>query len=234
MDAGPRDSRDIEVTRAVRERFPDCRLLVDANDTYTVAEMIRYVQAVADCNLYWIEEPFEENRDHLKRLREAMVVQLPCPDRRRRSPQGSAATPTPYGGYTQAFADRLFALAAEKLVDVFVMDLGIVGFTRWRKIMPELSRPAYKPHHTCGCGRLDRTMPPTWPPGWATSTSWRASRQGHRDRLLSLRDEGRSSAGALGPWFRPTGKAGGERTVALSLGTAHCRRLAWPKLEATT
>jgi len=33
-------------------------VLVDANDAYTVADMIRYVQAVADCNLYWIEEPF--------------------------------------------------------------------------------------------------------------------------------------------------------------------------------
>jgi L-alanine-DL-glutamate epimerase-like enolase superfamily enzyme len=45
-----------------RRRVPDCRVLVDANDTYTVDEMIGYVKAVADCDLYWIEEPFEENR----------------------------------------------------------------------------------------------------------------------------------------------------------------------------
>ena len=35
--------------------------------------MIDYVAAVADCDLYWIEEPFEENRDDLKRLRDAMA-----------------------------------------------------------------------------------------------------------------------------------------------------------------
>jgi len=29
--------------------------------------------AVADCDLYWIEEPFQESRDGLKRLREAMA-----------------------------------------------------------------------------------------------------------------------------------------------------------------
>jgi len=164
-------ARDIEVTRAVRERFPDCRLLVDANDTYTVADMIRYVQAVADCNLYWIEEPFEENRDDLKRLREAMArcnCRALIADGEARKER--AATPTAYGGYTQAFVDRLYALAAEKLVDVFVMDLGIIGFTRWRTIMPELvkagvrasphlwmwtPRPYYAAHLAAGVGNID-------------------------------------------------------------------------------
>ena len=131
--------RDIEVTRAVREQFPKCQLLVDANDTYTVADMCAYIKAVADCNLYWIEEPFEENRDDLRQLKEAMA-RCGCKAliadgeaRRDRAPK-----PTRYGGYTQAFVDRLYALAAEKLVDVFVLDLGIVGFTRWRQVMPDL------------------------------------------------------------------------------------------------
>jgi len=162
--------RDIEVTRTVREQFPDCRVLVDANDTYTVEEMIGYVKAVADCDLYWIEEPFEENRDDLKRLREAMA-RFNCKAliadgeaRKERAPK-----PTRYGGYTQAFVDRLYALAAEKLVDVFLLDLGIVGFTRWRKVMPELvkagvqasphtwmwtPRPFYAAHLAAGVGNI--------------------------------------------------------------------------------
>jgi len=39
-------------------------------------------------------------------------------------------------------------LAAEKLIDVFVLDLGIVGFSRWRRIMPELVKAGVKasPH----------------------------------------------------------------------------------------
>jgi L-alanine-DL-glutamate epimerase-like enolase superfamily enzyme len=61
--------RDIEVTRSVKEEFPDCRVLVDANDAFTVDEAIQYVQSVADCDLYWIEEPFEENVDDRFRCR---------------------------------------------------------------------------------------------------------------------------------------------------------------------
>jgi L-alanine-DL-glutamate epimerase-like enolase superfamily enzyme len=62
------DRRDIEVTRAVRERFPDCKILVDANDGYSVDGFLNYLQAVADCNLFWIEEPFDEHREGLMRL----------------------------------------------------------------------------------------------------------------------------------------------------------------------
>jgi D-galactarolactone cycloisomerase len=131
--------RDIEVTRAVRKEFPDCKLLVDANDGYTPDEAISYVKAVADCNLSWIEEPFEEDRDGLRKLRDAMA-QADCraliADGESRKER--AQPRTAYGGYTQQFVDRLYALAADKLVDVFVMDLDIVGFSRWRRAMPEL------------------------------------------------------------------------------------------------
>ena len=131
--------RDIEVTRAVRERFRDCKILVDANDAYTLQEASDYVKAVADCNLYWIEEPFEENRDDLMKLHEAMNqagCQALIADGEGRKQR--AAPHTAYGGYTQEFTDRLYALAAEKLVDIFVMDLDIVGFSRWRRRMPEV------------------------------------------------------------------------------------------------
>jgi L-alanine-DL-glutamate epimerase-like enolase superfamily enzyme len=162
--------RDIEVTRTVREQFPDCRVLVDANDTYTVEEMIGFVKAVADCDLYWIEEPFEENRDDLKRLREAMArfgCKALIADGEARKALGSKLTR--YGGYTQGFVDRLFALAAEKLVDVFLLDLGTLGFTRWRQVMPELvkagvqasphtwmwtPRPFYAAHLAAGVGNV--------------------------------------------------------------------------------
>ena len=55
---------------------------------------------------------------------------------------------TRHGGYVEEFTDRLYRLAEAKLVDVFVMDLGIVGFTRWRKLMPELAQAGIKasPH----------------------------------------------------------------------------------------
>jgi L-alanine-DL-glutamate epimerase-like enolase superfamily enzyme len=141
--------RDIEVTRAVRRKFPDCKILVDANDAYRVAEAVEYVRGVADCGLYWIEEPFEENRDDLKKLKAAMAecgckALIADGERRKRH----AKTPTRHGGYVKEFTDRLYALARDKLVDVVLWDLGIVGFTRWRKLMPDLIRLGIKasPH----------------------------------------------------------------------------------------
>jgi L-alanine-DL-glutamate epimerase-like enolase superfamily enzyme len=141
--------RDIEVTHKVKERFPDCRILVDANDAFTVDEAIEYVGSVADCDLYWIEEPFEEDYDGLKRLKDAMAkvgCRAMIADGERRKRQADPLTR--HGGYVEEFTDRLYRLAEAKLVDVFVLDLGIVGFTRWRKLMPELAKAGIKasPH----------------------------------------------------------------------------------------
>ena len=60
-DLNVRFRQDGAVTHAVNEAFPDCRVLVDANDAYTVDEATKYITAVADCNLYWIEEAFHED-----------------------------------------------------------------------------------------------------------------------------------------------------------------------------
>jgi len=144
--------RDIEVTRAVRETFPDCQVLVDANDGWTVEQAVEYVRAVADCGLYLIEEPFEESRDDLRRLKAAMAkhgCKAMIADGERRHRQAKPLTR--FGGYVREFTDRLFALAAEKLVDVLVLDLGIVGYTRWRRIMPELAKAGVQaaPHTWC-------------------------------------------------------------------------------------
>jgi L-alanine-DL-glutamate epimerase-like enolase superfamily enzyme len=170
MDRAEGLARDIEVTRAVRERFDDCRILVDVNDGYTVENAVEYVKGVADCDLYWIEEPFLEDADDLRRLKDAMRLAgctafIADGEARRGRPD----TPTAYGGYTKAFVDRLYALADEDLVDVFVLDLGLVGYTRWCKAMPELRkagvwasphtwawipRPYYAAHIAAGVGNV--------------------------------------------------------------------------------
>jgi len=162
--------RDIEVTHAVRERFSDCKILVDANDGYTCDDFMRYLTAVADCDLYWIEEPFRENRDDLLKLREHMQkVKCRALIAEGEGRKAHRDPPGPYGGYTQEHIDTLYALAAENLVDVFLLDLGIVGFTRWRKIMPQLKkagvlasphtwvwtpRPYYTAHLAAGVGNV--------------------------------------------------------------------------------
>ena len=144
--------RDIEVTRAVRKKFPDCLILVDANDGYTCEDMMRYLSAVSDCDLFCVEEPFPESRDDLMRLKEHMA-KIGC---KALIADGETRTEHSdkwwrYGGYSHRHIENLFALAEAKLVDVFVLDLGIVGFTNWRHIMPELERAGVKASpHTWG------------------------------------------------------------------------------------
>lgn len=162
--------RDIAVTRAVREAFPDCKILVDANDAYDCEQFLSYLEGVKDCDLFCIEEPFRENRDDLARLQDHMA-RAGC---RALIMEGEgrtdrAETPWRYGDYSRRHVDTLYELAREKLVHVFNLDLAIVGFTRWREVMPELAaadvqasphtwagtpRPFYAAHLAAGVGNV--------------------------------------------------------------------------------
>ncbi|HZO91444.1 MAG TPA: enolase C-terminal domain-like protein [Chthonomonadaceae bacterium] len=136
MEAEAGLRRDIEVTRRVREAFPDCYLLVDANDGYTCDGVLRYLEAVADCRLFWVEEPFPENREDLERLRAFLAE---------RSPQTLIAD-----GESNVDLDLVISLAEAGLIDVLIMDIVGFGFTRWRQWMPRLARQGI------------RTSPHTW------------------------------------------------------------------------
>jgi L-alanine-DL-glutamate epimerase-like enolase superfamily enzyme len=137
--------RDVAVVRAVRAKFPDCVLMVDADDAFSVEGAIAFVNAVADMDLYWIEEPFEENREDLLKLREAMETagcKAMIADGETRAKR--ARVRTQFGGYTEEFAERLLKLGEEGLVNVFVMMYDIVGMTCWRSLLPELARKGIK------------------------------------------------------------------------------------------
>ena len=124
MDSEAGLARDIEVTHLVRERYSDCDILVDANDGYTCDQFLRYLGAVADCDLYWIEEPFRENRRDLLRLKESLAK---C------SPNTLIAD-----GESHPEVPQLLELAREGLLDVLIMDIVGLGFTPWRQTMPDL------------------------------------------------------------------------------------------------
>lgn len=161
---------DIDAVRAVRESFPDYRILVDANDAYEVDTFIRFLDGVADCDLHWIEEPFEESETDLRKLKEHMQ-KIGCSAfiAEGEGRNAHADPPTPYGGYVDDHINRLYNLARKDLVDVFIIDLGIVGFTRWRHIMADLAaenilasphtwawcvRPFYTAHLGRGVGNI--------------------------------------------------------------------------------
>lgn len=121
--------RDIEVTRAVREAFPDCKILVDANNGYTVDNFLTYLEGVIDCDLFWIEEPFPENVDDDRTLREWLNQHAPSV----LIADGEESSVMP-----QADFGVLLGLADAGVLDVLIPDIVTYGFTKWRAIMPEL------------------------------------------------------------------------------------------------
>ncbi|MDP6037123.1 MAG: enolase C-terminal domain-like protein [Candidatus Latescibacteria bacterium] len=154
--------RDIDAVRAVRENFPDCKILVDANDTYSLDDFIRFLDGVADCDLYWIEEPFPEDETDLKKLKDHMA-KISCnaliaegeARAKGAQPRNPDDPPWCYGYYTREHIENLYDLHAKGLVDTLVLDLNIVGFTRWRHIMPDLIKANIPvgPHTWCWCVR---------------------------------------------------------------------------------
>jgi len=126
--------RDVEVTRAVAQRFSDCPILVDANDGYDIDGFVAYLDGVGDVDLFWVEEPFAERREDLARLRSYL-------DRHR-------PTTLIADGELRPNIPFLLELASEKLVDVLLMDVLSLGLTGWRRLMPDLIRigVAASPH----------------------------------------------------------------------------------------
>ncbi len=129
-EAGRR--RDIEVTRAVRRRFPDCTILVDANDGYTADGFASYLDAVLDCDLYWIEEPFPENEPDLIALRSSLTAAGAC------ALIAEGEAPIAEGEDQASIEHRFLELAGKGLVDVALFDVMGYGITPWRRLMPRL------------------------------------------------------------------------------------------------
>jgi L-alanine-DL-glutamate epimerase-like enolase superfamily enzyme len=86
--------------------------------------MAEYLAATSACSLFWIEEPFQERAEDLRVLRQLLAE---C---------GSPALIA--DGEYEPRMDRLLTFAAEKLLDVALMDVVGFGFTAWREVMPRL------------------------------------------------------------------------------------------------
>lgn len=127
--------RDIEVVHEIHKAFPDCELLVDANDGYTVATTIAFLKGIEGIPLFWIEEPFVESVAAWTELH--------------------AWTSTNGWGKT-LLADGeqhndipvLEELEAKGILNVRLLDIVGLGFTPWRALMPKLvkTRTVCSPH----------------------------------------------------------------------------------------
>lgn len=118
--------RDIEVTKLVHKTFPDCDILVDANDGYTADMAIAYLKGIDGIPLFWFEEPFAETVADYRKLKDwlkANNVKTLLAD-----------------GEANPNQQLLRELEEQKLIDVHITDIMGYGFTPWRKIMPELQK----------------------------------------------------------------------------------------------
>lgn len=138
MDRKEGLQRDIDVVRAIHKEFPDSPLLVDANDAFTVDEAISFMDAVADCGIFWIEEPFAESVEGFTRLREFLE---------KKSPNTMIAD-----GESNPCMPLLHELAKRKLIDVYLMDTEGHGFSNWRMTMDTVNALGIKASpHNWGC-----------------------------------------------------------------------------------
>lgn len=118
--------RDIEITKLVAKAFPDCDILVDGNDGYPVNEFEIYLKGIQGIKLFWIEEPFRETVEDYTKLRKIlkdMGIKTLLAD-------------------GEASPDQVFLRKLEEmqLIDVHLTDIQDLGFTAWRKLMPELKK----------------------------------------------------------------------------------------------
>lgn len=118
---------DIEIVRRIHETFKDrgVEILVDANDMYSLEDAIAFLEGIGDVPLFWFEEPFQEEREKSRKLRDWMHA------------NGFEKTYLADGEFRP---DPKFCLelAKEGILDVNLHDTFGHGFTRWRSLMPKL------------------------------------------------------------------------------------------------
>ncbi len=124
MPAAEGLARDIKVTLAVREAFPDCQILVDGNNGFTGSGFLAYLDGIRGCPLFWVEEPFQEDREDLAALSDHLTRTNPAT----LMADGELDPDVPF----------LLDLAREGLLDVLIMDIVSYGLTAWRALMPEV------------------------------------------------------------------------------------------------
>jgi len=120
-------SKDIEIVKTIHQSFKDVKLLVDANDMYSLEDTKAFLKGAKDVPLFWMEEPFAENEEECRDLRIWM--------------DNNGFTKTLYadGEYSPKH-EECMNLLRNKSIDLYLNDIFGYGFTNWMKLMPELEK----------------------------------------------------------------------------------------------
>ena len=118
--------RDALVVRAVREAAgPEAKILIDANMGNTLNTAIAMLEACAESDIYWFEEPFAEDRALNQGLKDFIIEN----DWDTLVADGEFAPP-PY----------FFDLIEDGLIDVVQHDFRFSGLTWWRATSARLEQ----------------------------------------------------------------------------------------------
>lgn len=103
LKTGLEVEKDIEVFRKLRETVgPDVKIRVDANQGYTIPDLLRFVEETRDADVEFIEQPFKAGYQHWMLQLPESVRQLCAADEDLHNPADAMrmAVPTrPYGIY---------------------------------------------------------------------------------------------------------------------------------------
>ncbi|WP_299556378.1 enolase C-terminal domain-like protein [Seonamhaeicola sp.] len=122
-------AKDIEVVKLIYHSFKDkgVEVLVDSNDMYTLDGTIKFLEGIGDMPLYWVEEPFREEVEAGKKLKQWML-------------QNGFENTFYADGESRPDFEVCLGLGKQQLMDVFLPDTYGYGFSKWLKLMPELKR----------------------------------------------------------------------------------------------
>jgi L-rhamnonate dehydratase len=136
VEAGTR--RDIAVIQAVRAAVgPECAVMIDANNGYTLNLAKQVLHETADCRLFWLEEAFHEDNILYEDLRTWLTA-------------NTLETLIADGeGYA---SPRLLPWAQSGVIDVIQYDIFSYGFTPWLQLGRQLDEWKVRsaPHHYGG------------------------------------------------------------------------------------
>jgi D-galactarolactone cycloisomerase len=118
---------DVRVFKMVYEEYgkKGVDLLVDANNAYTLQDTITFLEGIKGLPLYWMEEPFPEQMDDGKKLREWM------------NKNGFSKTRYADGEWVPPAAnDVALEMVKQGIVNTYINDIHAIGMTNWLLRMP--------------------------------------------------------------------------------------------------
>ena len=121
-------NRDIELVRLARSTAGEgFNILVDANNAYTYDEVITFLNETGDCDVFWIEEMFDEDVELYRNLKDFIQEK----GLKTLIADGETRTRDPL-----EFYDAFFEAG---VIDVIQHDMKGLGVTGWRRLAEKAS-----------------------------------------------------------------------------------------------